>query len=320
MLKTIEYLDINGTKQCVCIKRNKPGLPILLYLHGGPGDSALPLVAKYNKRLEEIFTVVTLEQRGAGKSYYKFSRLEEITIETYIQDIYVLVNILLDRYNEEKLYIVGHSWGSVLGLHFISRYPQLVHAYVGCGQVVNMKKSSRIAYNFAVKKNEEAGNAMVLERLRAIDPSYSGKHWFDDLMFVTGQVVKHKGSLYGSGNYNRFVFDFITSPDYSFIDLRNRQKGAQQSVRRLWQELMKTNFETIDKFETPVIFIEGLYDYHVSSEVVLDYCDILKSRRQFFWFDQSCHFPQWSEADRFFEVMKTVVNDGYQFSQQHVEL
>jgi pimeloyl-ACP methyl ester carboxylesterase len=313
MQNTVEYIEINGKKQCVSIRGEKPDLPVLLYLHGGPGDAALPLVAKYNKRLEEIFTVVTLEQRGAGKSYYKFSKYEDISIETYIQDIYVLVNYLLNRFEVEKIYIVGHSWGSVLGLNFISRYPHLVHVYIGCGQVINMKKSSRIAYDFAVRKNEEEENALVLDRLGTIDPSYSGRRWFEDLMFVTGQVVKYKGSLYGRRNYNRFILDFLSSPDYSLIDLRNRVRGAQQSVRRLWPELMETNFETVDRFETPVIFIEGLYDYHVSSELVLDYCEILKSRRQFFWFDKSCHFPQWSEADRFFEVMKTIANEGYEY-------
>ena len=79
-MKAIEYIEINDTKLCISIRTKKSNNPILLYLHGGPGDAALPLVLKYNEQLEEIFTVVILEQRGAGKSYYPFAKNENIEI------------------------------------------------------------------------------------------------------------------------------------------------------------------------------------------------------------------------------------------------
>ena len=118
-MKITEYIEINNTKLCVSIRTKKPKSPILLYLHGGPGDAAMPLVAKYNRDLENIYTVVTLEQRGAGKSYYLFSENENIDIDTFVEDIYALSIEILKRYNQEKLYLVGHSWGSVLGIKFI---------------------------------------------------------------------------------------------------------------------------------------------------------------------------------------------------------
>jgi len=306
-IKTIEHIQINNSGQCVSIRSNTPHSPILLYLHGGPGDAAMPLVAKYNKDLESIFTVVTLEQRGAGKSYYQFSETDSVTIDTFVEDIHILAKILLERYNEEKLYLAGHSWGSVLGVKFIQRHPGLVHAYVGCGQVVNMKKSCRIAYDFAVQKNEKIGNKKVLARLQSIDCSYGQETWLDDLLFVTGQVIKHKGSMYGKTNYNRFIFDFLRSPDYSIKDLVNRQKGALQSIKFLWQELMGVEFESIIKFEMPVIFVQGREDYHVSSALVHEYFENIESQKQFFWFEKSGHFPQWSEPERFYEIMKSII-------------
>ena len=148
----IEYIEINGTKLCVSVRTKKLGNPILLYLHGGPGDAALPLVLKYNKQLEDIFTVVILEQRGAGKSYYPFAESDNIKIDTFIEDVYALSKNLLKRYNQEKLYLVGHSWGSVLGLKFTKLYPELIHAYIGCGQVVNMKKSAESLMILLCKK------------------------------------------------------------------------------------------------------------------------------------------------------------------------
>ena len=194
IIKTIEYIEINNLKQCVSICSKKSDNPILLYLHGGPGDAAMPLVAKYNKSLQDIFTVVTLEQRGAGKSYYPFAETDNITIDTFVEDICTLSKILLERYRQDNLYLVGHSWGSVLGMKFIQRYPNLVHAYIGCGQVVNMKKSSQIALDFALQKNIENKNSKVIDKLKSIDCSYTQETWLNDLLFVTKQVIKYGGS------------------------------------------------------------------------------------------------------------------------------
>ena len=99
------------------------------------------------------------------------------------------------------MYLVGHSWGSILGLRFVQAYPELVHTYIGCGQVVNMKKSSKSAYEYA----RAHADKKALEKLRRIDCSYQTDSWLNDLLFVTRQVVKHKGSQCGRTNYNNLV-------------------------------------------------------------------------------------------------------------------
>jgi len=304
-MRSIEYIEINNTMLCVSIHTSKPGSPILLYLHGGPGDAAMPLVAKYNRQLQDIFTVVVLEQRGAGKSYYPFNGDNDINIATFIDDIYALSATLLARYGQDKLYLVGHSWGSVLGLKFISRYPGMVHAYIGCGQVINMQKSAKIARDFALQKN--ISNKRVTARLSSIDCMYNQDTWLDDLLFVTKQVIRHGGSVYGKANFNRFVFDYLCSPDYSIKELINRQKGSLQSIKALWHELMLVDFEGITHFDVPVIFVAGRGDYQVSSGLVRNYFDTITSEKQFYWFEKSCHFPLWEEPGRFFEIMKDVI-------------
>jgi pimeloyl-ACP methyl ester carboxylesterase len=302
-MKSIEFIDINGIKQCISIRAANPRNPVLLYLHGGPGDAALPLVAKYNWQLENRFVVVVWEQRGAGKSYIPFSDADNITIDAFVEDLYFLVTYLLDRFHQEKLYLVGHSWGSVLGMKFIQLTPQLIRAYVGCGQVVNMRKSSQIAYNFALQKAKDSQNERVYEKLKSIDCSYRGETWLQDLLFVTGQVVKHQGSLYGKKNYNRLIADFILSPDYSPKDLLHRQRGALQSIQRLWQELMLVNFEPIKCWDVPIAFVEGRGDIHVSSALARAYYETIQSPKRFHWFEYSCHFPHWSEPEKFCGVM-----------------
>lgn len=287
-------IELNGKKQYISIRSKKENLPLLLYLHGGPGDSALPLVLKYNSELESHFTVVVWEQRGAGKSYYDFKN-SEITIDMFLEDIYKLSKLLTERFNQEKLYILGHSWGSVLGLKFIQKHPEIVIKYIGCGQVVNMKKSCKAAYDFALTH----ADIKTKEILNKIDCSYDGDNWLKDLLYVTKQVVKHRGSLYGKTNYNSLVYPFLFSKYYSIPDLYRRQMGSLRSIKYLWQELMEVNFENQVKYKVPVIFIEGEHDRHVSSELVKNYFDTIETDKHFYLFEKSCHFPQWSENEKF---------------------
>lgn len=215
MLNQSGYLDVNGRPQFLSLRAQREGLPLLLYLHGGPGDAALPLVRRYNRALEGRYTVAVWEQRGAGKSYYPFSPGEPLTIQTFVDDLHCIVTHLLRRFHQEKLYLLGHSWGSVLGLQYLRQHPELIHTYVGCGQVVNMRE------------------------------------------------------------------------------------GALQSIRRLWPELMGVDFTPVTSFGAPVVFLEGRHDRHVPSELLAAYYESLTSPKRLHWFERSCHFPQWSEADKF---------------------
>jgi pimeloyl-ACP methyl ester carboxylesterase len=303
-----EKVELNGASQYISIKGNNSRNPILLAIHGGPGDTSLPMVSKYNQNLENHYTVVVWEQRGAGKSYYKFEENHRLTIDTFVSDAYILSKYLLEKFNQEKLYITAHSWGSVIGLKFIRSHPEIVHAYVGCGQVVNMEAVTICAYNFALQKNIEADNKKNISKIKGIDASYTNENWFDDLMFITQEVVKHGGSWHGRKNYDNMVWDFIKSPEYSFYDIYKRQKGCVQAIKSFWPELMKTNFEDILHFQVPVIFIEGKHDNHVSSKSVEAYYNRIETEKSLYIFDNSAHFPQWEECDKYNEIMISLLN------------
>ncbi len=291
------HVNLNGVPQFVSICAEKENAPLLVYLHGGPGDAALPLVMKYNKILAQRFTLVVWEQRGAGKSYYKFEG--PITINVFLNDLHALVDRLLSRFHQSALYLIGHSWGSILGLRFVEAYPELVRAYIGCGQVVNMRKSSKAAYEYALAHADKKS----LEKLRGIDCSYEADSWLNDLLFVTRQVVKHKGSLYGKTNYRNLVVPFLFSRYYTLPDLIRRQKGSLQAIQYLWREIMQTDFEAQTQYGAPIILIEGRYDKHVSSALAKEYYDRIETEKQFYWFEKSCHFPQWSESERFNKLL-----------------
>lgn len=307
MINRSGYVDINGKQQYLSIRSDSPGLPLLLYLHGGPGDAVLPLVSKYNAVLQSKFTVVVWEQRGAGKSYYPFTPDGHLMIQTFIDDIHTIVQYLLTQSRQEKVYLLGHSWGSALGIKYIQRHPETVHTYIGCGQVVDMHQGAQLQYDYVVSKSKALGTTAILERLSGIDLSYTQENWLDDLLFVTRLVVKYKGSLYGKTNYNKLVAGFIFSRDYSIKDILNREKGSLQSIKYLWPELMEVSFWDIKQFSVPVVFVEGRHDYHVSSELAKEYYDTIESEKAFYWMEQSCHFPQWDEPDKFNEIILSLI-------------
>lgn len=294
-----EYIEIGKIKQYVSIFGVNHDLPLLLYIHGGPGDAALPLVYKYNYDLINKFTVVVWEQRGAGKSYYPFKTDSHVTIDMFIEDLHEVVTYLLKKFNQEKLYLLGHSWGSVLGLQYVKRYPNLLHSYFGCGQVVNMREGFKRQYDFVLNESIKNDDTLLVKKLTNVDISLTQKSWLEDLLLITKLVVKYQRSLYGKSNYNRLIKNFVFSPTYSLFDLINRERGSLQSIKFLWQELMGVDFSSELSFDIPVVFYEGRHDYHVSSELVEDYYQNIKSSKKIIWFENSSHFPQWEEPDKF---------------------
>ncbi|MGX7025314.1 alpha/beta fold hydrolase [Vagococcus hydrophili] len=286
----IEKQKINGVDLSFSInKQTNSNKPILLYLHGEPGDSCIPLTQKFNSELEKEFIFVNLEQRGSGLSYYKFSDSSKLSIEDIVNDIFVFINYLLKRFNQEKVILVGHSWGSVLAIKLIQNHPEIILKYIGIGQVINMKKNIEYQQSFLKEKG-------VAEKIINFEDE---KALIADSLSLTRLIVKNGGSLYKQTNYSKLIFPFLFSKSYSLKSLIHRVKGSNQSIQYFWKELMDINFEEIDHFSIPIYFFEGRHDYHVSSEMVNEFSKKIKSSVSLVWFENSGHFPQWEESQKF---------------------
>src|SRR5690606_8881641 len=144
------YIELGGFKLVVRIAGDDVANPILLLLHGGPGFTEMALFAEYNKDLEKEFIVVNWDQRGAGLSYAPNIPDSTMTLEQFINDAHELVTWLKTTYKKEKIYVLGHSWGSVLGVNLVQRYPEDFYAYVGVGQGVNMFDNERLSFKFTL--------------------------------------------------------------------------------------------------------------------------------------------------------------------------
>ena len=293
----VESVELNGTELFFSINSEAVDKPVILYVHGGPGDACVPLTKKYNSELEDDFTFVNLEQRGSGLSYYPFPESEkgQLVIEDMVEDIYLFTLYLLERLNQKKLILMGHSWGSVLGLLFIQKYPEFVSYYVGIGQVVNMKKN--IEYQRAFLKDKMPQNDFI-------DQLDLEGNLFDSSLILTKKIVSFGGSVYGAKNYRQLTLPFIFSKDYSLRNLIHRIKGSNQSIHYFWMELLDIDFESCRRFEVPILFCEGKNDYHVSSDLVSKYAKTIETENDIIWFEKSAHFPQWEESGKFNRVIK----------------
>lgn len=119
------WVDVNGIEQGMFIESENDANPVLLVIHGGPGMPDHFLTNRYPTGLEELFTVVWWEQRGTGLSYRSDIPVETMTVDQFVADTLAMTNYLRARFGKEKIYIMGHSWGSFIGIQAAAQAPQL---------------------------------------------------------------------------------------------------------------------------------------------------------------------------------------------------
>ena len=146
----LEKVRIGGSDQWVLERSEDVDNPVVLYLHGGPGTSQLTSNRRNTRHLEKFFTVVNWDQRGAGKSYRAISDAGRMNIGQFVADTRELTLYLLEKFGQERLVLVGHSWGTVIGALTVSAYPELYSCYVGIGQVANMAEGEAASYQWTL--------------------------------------------------------------------------------------------------------------------------------------------------------------------------
>ena len=292
-----QYIDVRGKDE-----RN----PLLIILHGGPGSSVSHIASKLQVDLEEDFLVVNWDQRGAGRTYTEETPKESMNINQFVDETMELIDYLLNIHKQKKLYLAGHSWGSILGLITASKYPDKIHAYNGIGQVANMKQGEEVSYQFAYNEARARKNIQAIQDLEII-----GEPPFKDP--ETGIEIKMKYiHQFGGSSRNFDVFAFLLNNIPK--DLSEQYfKGLDFSSKYLFPQMMDINFfETIKVLDIPVYFIMGKYDYQTPTEIVKDYYDILEApSKNLIIFEESAHCPNYEEPEKFAKVMKNIYKETY---------
>lgn len=296
-------LELNGRKQWISLRGWDKTKPVLLFLAGGPGGTQMAAVRHELAELEKYFVVVNWDQPGSGKSY-DAEKIGSITVDTYIQDGNALTEYLKERFSKEKIYLIGESWGSALGIFLVDKYPESYHALIGTGQMIDFTETERLDYAKAMEVAENNGDTALVERLAANGgPPYYGKDvtWKSAVYLnYLSQYMSSNPKIHNPG-YN--TFRDIGSPEYGLLDKINFFRGIVNTYNHVYQQLYTIDLRTdYTKLAVPVYFFLGRYDINAPTVLVEEYERVLDAPdKGIVWFEHSGHSPWVNERDRFVE-------------------
>lgn len=305
-----ETVRIGGIDQFVSIRGDDRRNPILLIIHGGPGFPTAPMAWFATHGLEEYFTVVHWDQRGAGKTYLindPKAVAPTIKPERFVDDIEEIVAWLRKDMDKEKVFVLATSWGSYIGLEFARRRPEWLHAYIGMGQATNIPESERRGYACALAAARKAGNEQAIAELESIAPyAAPGKP-----IPLKDIALERKWSDFFGGvmAYRTHQIDGIAvrlSPEYSDEEAQRVFEGNGFSQEFLLSPVLSIDLTHVTKLDCPLIILAGRHDRSVSSEVAHEWFQRVQApSKHFFWFEHSAHEVMMEEPGKLLVTLVT---------------
>ena len=300
------FVSINGVRQGMFIKSKDATNPVLLYLHGGMPDYFL--TKRYPTGLEECFSVVWWEQRGSGISFNASVPPEMMTLEQMISDTLELTNYLRRRFGQEKIYLMGHSGGTFIGIQAAARAPELYHAYLGVAQMSYQLKSEKLAYDYMLKQFKEKGNRKMVRKLEAAPVTMTGGT--PQLYIKVRDKAMHSLGV-GTIREMHSVITGIFLPSLLCREYTLREKlnmwlaKSRSGVSILYDTMMSTDLsKVVPRIDLPVYFFEGIYDYTCSFTEAKAYFEKLKAPlKGFYIFEHSAHSPLFEEAEKMLRIL-----------------
>jgi pimeloyl-ACP methyl ester carboxylesterase len=309
-IESLEKVTLSGVEQWILIRSKDQSLPVLLWLHGGPGSPTMPLASQHDQELVKHFVVVHWDQRGAGKSYSPTISPNTMVVDQFITDTFELTQMLADRFDKPKIYLIGHSWGSQVGILTVSRHPELYHAFIGVSQFVHSPSADFVTYPFLLDQAAERDQQKALQQLKAI-----GKPPFitEEDRSTLERWTNAFGGIGREYTSTDFILDMLISPDYTLGDFIKFIRGMQFSRKTMLEngEYYQVNlFEEDLSFDLPIYIFQGRHDYSTPGEVAADFYELVESPgKTLIWFEDSAHFPQWEEPKKFTIEMIKVLSE-----------
>jgi len=303
------FVQINGLRQGMFIESTNVNNPVLLFLHGGPGLPEYGLTKKNPAHLKELFTVCWWEQRGAGISYDKNLDPNELTVKNLVSDIFELTNYLKERYKKEKIYLMGHSWGTILGIYAVKEKPELFYAYIAVAQIVNQLESEKIAYKYMLEQYRKLNNKNMVKKME--------KNNILSLDVIPKKYVEFRdkpmhelgiGSMHSMKSVISGIFlPIMQNNSYTFSERINiwKAKSIYLNKTDLWEIMSQTIIsEKILSVDLPVYFMNGIHDYTVNYSLAKEYYKLLKSPlKGFYTFYNSAHSPIFEEPEKVNKIL-----------------
>lgn len=282
----LKAVEINGIRQWIRVRGSDAGNPILLFLHGGPGSPMMGESWTFQRPWEDFFTVVQWDQRGAGKTFAESGGKvdQAMTVDEMEADVEALVGYLRRTYHKKKIFLLGHSWGSVLGVKVAQHHPEWLYAYISVGQVVGMRLNESVGYQQTLEKARAEKNAEAIKELEAIAPypEATGSTPMAKLVTERKWDVALGGMLYGHKTDNE-TQRWSMSPDYTDSDVKAAELGEESSVAVLWPQLNEIDFQSVSRFDCPVFMFAGAEDRTTPQTLAREFFDRIQAPKKKFY-------------------------------------
>lgn len=304
-------VEIGGTRQVVNIRGADKGNPVLLYIHGGPGSVEMPMAWSFQRPWEDFFTVVQWDQRGAGRSYAlndPSAIAPTLTFDRYRDDAIELSEQLRTRLGQDKVFVLGHSFGSAVGLAVAAKRPDLLHAYIGMGQLIDVKDNERVGMARTLEIARERGDEEAVRAIEALRPYPDSGPFTIEQADEWRKYANRYGSLAGQRPDADFYFDSTKlCPLYTPQDRADWGTGSAFTVTTLWPRLADVSLAGLNKLDVPVVLLLGRLDSTTPSQIAAVWLERLEApSRTLCWFENSGHLPMFEEPGRTLAALLSV--------------
>ena len=297
------WVEINGVQQGMFVRSADAAHPVLLFVHGGPAMPTYFLDQRYSTGLEKDFTVVWWEQRGAGLSFHPNIPPGTMTVPQMVADIVAVADYLRQRFGKDKIFLMGHSWGSFIGIQAAAKAPDRFLAYIGVGQLTNQLASEQLAYTYMLDEYRALGNRSMARKLEAAPFEMT-------IPLPKSYMAIRDAAMHGVGvgttRDMRSVISGMFLPtwqnrEYTVSEKLNIWRGKWSvSASQLWNEVLRTDITVaVPKLDIPAYFLHGKYDYTTSYTLAKAYFQKLEAPlKGFYSFEESAHSPVFEEPER----------------------
>jgi len=304
-------IELGGLEQYILLRGSDQANPLLLWLHGGPGGAQMPLAHALDSQLEQEFVVVHWDQRGSGKSNHSGFDENTMTFDQFLSDANELVQYLKQRFHQDKIFLLGHSWGTQLGIELSKNYPDDFHAYIAVSQVVNHERATEIAHKWlqeTISPDEAPDDFQLLNEIEIPASKHSEYRKLNRL------TDKYGGSF--DVSLIQLVRIAARAPEYNLRDYLRLLDGMNRGGGPMHRDGIMGGFnymEQIPAIDIPVYFLIGNNDYNTPHQLVKEYFELLEApQKELILFEHSAHTPFLAEPEKF---SSTIINIKQQLFQ-----
>ena len=303
------FLEIDGTRIGLILLSDKTDNPVLLVCGGGPGIPQYLMESLYPSVLPEYFTVCYFDYRGTGLSYDSSVNPDRMTTDRFIDDTLQVTDYLKERFGQDKIYIMGHSFGTYVALNVVDRHPENYIAYLAMAQVCDQQQSELIAYDYMRKSYEEQGDSSMVAQF----DEYNIRESEEDYRRYCSSGLRDK-AMHSLGVGTTSDMDNVIT-DLFFPSLRIKAYTPFERIN-IWRGKVASSkfevhnesglfnaFESVPGIEIPIYFFAGENDMTCCTSLQKEYYEMINAPEKEFYLYKGCaHSPIYEDSEKTREI------------------